>query len=69
MEDAHTVCAVCDECAGEREKGGEGGGVEGADKQATRLQAWCDILEVTKNQLLWSMAFHLFSVFSRLVSS
>lgn len=45
VEDAHVMCAVCDECAREREKGGGGEGV--GDKQTARLQAFCDFLQVT----------------------
>ena len=48
VEDAHTMCAVCEECAGGREKEGKGGGGEAAsDKQTARLQAWCNILQVS----------------------
>ena len=48
VEDAHTMCAICEECAGGREKEGEGGGGEAAsDKQTARLQAWCNILQVS----------------------
>ena len=49
VEDAHVMCAVCEEYVGEKEKrgGGEGGGGGGGgDKQTNRLQAWCDILQV-----------------------
>ena len=46
VEDAHVMCAMCEECAREREKGGRGEG-EVADKQTARLQAWCDVLQVT----------------------
>ena len=48
VEDAHVMCAVCEEYAGEKEKrgGGGGGGEGGGDRQTSRLQAWCDVLQV-----------------------